>query len=94
MLYQILILTNTTNTECQIELNRHQSDKKDKHEYDSDNPQTVHFVDEASFKCGICKQEKAISAFSKNQRRKRNISNWKCKSCVEKLKLSPNYVQF
>ena len=58
-----------------------------------DNPQTVDFDDKSSLKiCSICKKKKVISDFTKNQRKNRNPFNIKCKSCSQKLQLSPNYI--
>ena len=75
-----------------IDIDKNQ-DEMYKHEYDSvmemktgDNPQTSFIL------CIICNQEKAKSAFTFTQRKIRDRSNRKCKSCLQKLKLSPNYI--
>ena len=52
----------------------------------NNNPQTV--------LCSLCKQEKDKSAFTLTQRKRRNPSNRKCKLCLQKLMLHPNYTQF
>ena len=57
------------------------------------NLQIVDFDNKSSLRiCSICKQKKATSAFTATQRRTKNPCNIKCKSCVQKLKLSPNYI--